>query len=227
MAGVAVAATSKCAPQPNPLVLGQSCRLEQIPHECRLFRSAALSLASNDSRIAKADASVVTRAAFFRIFSTLAMGLQREKKNANSRNYVNQASPCYTDSADVRAHGLSPYNALGIRMHVLGVIVAAVGVVAVIALNFAWFIAYGRFVKHLELNHHEHWKSVGSPVQFEDEPQYRSFGYVGYFWGRRYVDLGDSELSMLGDRILGMYRMMIVCVLASAMGLAVALGGGG
>jgi hypothetical protein len=101
MAGVAVAATSKCAPQPNPLVLGQSCRLELIP------------LASNDSRIAKADASVVTRAAFFRIFSTLAMGLQREKKNANSRNYVNQASPCYTDSADVRAHGLSPYNALG------------------------------------------------------------------------------------------------------------------
>jgi len=144
-----------------------------------------------------------------------------------SERCYRQYDDLFNRSFEPIAFGVGSISTLGIRMHVLGVIVAAVGVVAVIALNFAWFIAYGRFVKHLELNHHEHWKSVGSPVQFEDEPQYRSFGYVGYFWGRRYVDLGDSELSMLGDRILGMYRMMIVCVLASAMGLAVALGGGG
>jgi hypothetical protein len=58
--------------------------------------------------------SVVTRAAFVGIFSTLTSGSRREKKNANSRDYVSQAAPFYTDSADVRAQRLSPYNTLSL-----------------------------------------------------------------------------------------------------------------
>lgn len=112
-------------------------------------------------------------------------------------------------------------------MKALGVILAVVGVMAVIVLNVAWFIDYGRFVKHLELNHHEHWVHVGSPMQFEDEPQYGSLGYVGYFWGRRYAELGDAELSRLGDRILGRYKLMIGCVLVAAVGVTAAAGGVG
>ena len=70
-------------------------------------------------------------------------------------------------------------------MHALGIIIAVFGGVLLVALNIIHVRHYGRFVRHLESCNNEHWKSVGSPAQFEDEPQYGSFGYVDYFTKRR------------------------------------------
>ena len=112
-------------------------------------------------------------------------------------------------------------------MRKLLVIVAGVGLLALVALNVAWLIDYGRFVKRLRLRHPEHWRSVGSPVQFEDEPGYGKFGFFGYFTGRKYAELEDSELTVLGDRLLGKPKLMLLCVLASSVCITVALGGTG
>lgn len=73
-------------------------------------------------------------------------------------------------------------------MHALGIIISALGAGLLIVLNIAGARRYGRLVKYLELHHHEHWKSIGSPRQFDDEPQYGSVGYVAYFKRRCYAD---------------------------------------
>src|SRR5437763_13645641 len=98
---------------------------------------------------------------------------------------------------------------LDTEMRALGVIIAVLGAGVLLALNIMHVRRYGRFVWYLESHHHEHWKSIGSPVQFEDEPQYGPFGYVEYFAGRRYAGLGDPKLSMLGDKVRGMRRWML------------------
>lgn len=115
-------------------------------------------------------------------------------------------------------------------MQVLKVILVIIGLVALVgfvSLNVIWVVAYGRFLKHLRLNHYEHWKTIGSPTQFEDEPQYGSVGYVRYFWGRKYIELGDSELTNLGDKLLGKQKLMLLCILVSGVCLVVALEGTG
>jgi hypothetical protein len=109
-------------------------------------------------------------------------------------------------------------------MHVLGIIIAVLGAVSLLALNVMQVRHYGRFIKHLELNHPEHWKSVGSPVQFEDEPQYGSFGYAAYFANRRYAELADSELSMLGDKMRDGRRRMCVSLGILVIGIGIANG---
>lgn len=107
-------------------------------------------------------------------------------------------------------------------MNVLGIIIGVFGAASLLALNVVYVRRYGRFVRYLELNHPEHWKSVGSPVQFEDEPQYGSFGYVAYFANRRYAELGDSELLMLGDKMRGRRRSMFVSLMILVVGIGVA-----
>ena len=109
-------------------------------------------------------------------------------------------------------------------MHVLGIIIGVFGTVSLLALNVVYVRRYGRFVRYLELNHPEHWKSIGSPAQFEDEPQYGSFGYVAYFANRRYAELGDSELSTLGDKIRGRRRWMFASLIILVVGIGVANG---
>lgn len=115
-------------------------------------------------------------------------------------------------------------------MQELKVIVVIIGLAALagfVSLNVIWVVAYGRFLKHLKLNHCEHWKAVGSPTQFEDEPRYGSVGYVRYFWGRKYIELGDSELTSLGDKLLDKQKLMLLCILVSGVCLVVALEGAG
>lgn len=110
-------------------------------------------------------------------------------------------------------------------MQALGILVAVVGAALLVALSVLHSRHYARFVKHLELNHHEHWKSVGSPAQFEDEPQYGSFGYSAYFSDRRYAELGDQELATLGDKMLGKRKWMLVSLAIIVVGVGIANGG--
>ncbi len=109
-------------------------------------------------------------------------------------------------------------------MHVLGIIIGVFGAISLLALNVMYVRRYGRFVRHLELNHPKHWKSVGSPEQFEDEPQYGAFGYAAYFANRRYAELGDSVLSMLGDKMCGQRRWMFASLMILFVGIGVANG---
>lgn len=109
-------------------------------------------------------------------------------------------------------------------MRALGIIIAVLGAVLLLALNVIHVRHYGRFVKRLELRHPEHWKSVGSPVQFEDEPQYGSSGYVAYFAKRRYAELGDSELSMLGDKVRGRRKWIFASLSVLIVGIGIANG---
>lgn len=69
-------------------------------------------------------------------------------------------------------------------MFALGIGIAVIGAALLIALNVIHMRRYGRFLKHLEKHHTEHWTSIGSPLQFEDEPQFGSIGYAQYFSGR-------------------------------------------
>jgi len=105
-----------------------------------------------------------------------------------------------------------------------GIIIAVLGIGQLVALNMMHIRRYERFVRHLELHHPAHWKSVGSPVQFEDEPQYGSFGYADYFASRRYAELGDPNLSMLGDKMRGMRKWMFVSVVIFGIGVSIANG---
>lgn len=107
-------------------------------------------------------------------------------------------------------------------MHALGVAIGVLGAVALLALNVMYLRRYGRFVRYLELNHPEHWKSLGSPVQFEDEPRYGSFGYVAYFANRSYAELGDPELSMLGDKMRGQRKWMFASLGVLVVGIEIA-----
>jgi hypothetical protein len=110
------------------------------------------------------------------------------------------------------------------KMRALGIIIAVLGAGLLVALNIMYTRRYGHFVRYLELHHHEHWKAVGSPVQFEDEPQYGSFGYLPYFAGRRYAELGDPTLSMLGDKMRGMRKRMFVSLSVLVIGVGIANG---
>lgn len=109
-----------------------------------------------------------------------------------------------------------------IDMHTIGIIIAVLGAVLLVTLNLMHVRRYGYFVKHLELNHHEHWKSVGSPVQFDDEPQYGSVGYDVYFASRRYAELDDPQLSILGDKLHGMRKWMMVSLFILVIGIGIA-----
>jgi hypothetical protein len=109
-------------------------------------------------------------------------------------------------------------------MRTLGIIIAALGIGLLVALNIMHVRRYGSFVRYLKLHHHEHWKSVGSPVQFEDEPGYGSFGYLTYFTSRRYAELGDPKLSLLGDKMLGMRKWMFVSIVMLGIGVSIANG---
>jgi hypothetical protein len=109
-------------------------------------------------------------------------------------------------------------------MRTLGIIIAVLGAGLLVALNIMHIRRYGHFVRYLKLHHHAHWKSVGSPVQFEDEPQYGSFGYADYFARRRYAELGDPNLSMLGDKARGIRKWMFVSVLIFGIGASIANG---
>jgi len=109
-------------------------------------------------------------------------------------------------------------------MHALGIIIAVLGLGLLVALNIMHVRCYGRFVRHLELHHQAHWKSLGSPVQFEDEPQYGSIGYVAYFASRRYADVGDPEISMLGDNLRGMRKWIFVSVFIFVIGAGIGHG---
>jgi hypothetical protein len=93
-----------------------------------------------------------------------------------------------------------------------------------IAMNVIHVRQYGRFVKYLELHHREHWKSIGSPMQFDSEPQYGSVGYATYFARRCYAELGDPELTMLGDQAHGMRKWMLLGLLVLAIGGSIASG---
>ena len=92
------------------------------------------------------------------------------------------------------------------------------------ALNIAHILRYGRFLRYLKLHHTEHWKSIGSPEQFDDEPQYGEVGFAAYFASRRYAELGDPQLSMLGDKMLGMREWMFVGIVIFGTGCSVANG---
>jgi hypothetical protein len=109
-------------------------------------------------------------------------------------------------------------------MRALGIIIAVLGIGQLVTLNMMHIRRYGRFVRYLESHHPAHWKSVGSPVQFEDEPQYGSFGYADYFASRRYAELGDPHLSTLGDKTRGMRKWMFVGVLIFGIGTSIANG---
>jgi hypothetical protein len=109
-------------------------------------------------------------------------------------------------------------------MYALGIGIAVIGAVLLIATNVVHMRQYGRFLKHLEKHHPEHWTSIGSPVQFEDEPQFGSIGYAQYFSGRRYADLGDAELSNLGDQVRGKRKWMFVCLAILVLGVSAATG---
>ena len=112
-------------------------------------------------------------------------------------------------------------------MHALGIIIATLGIGLLVALNVMHVRRYGRFVSYLKLHHHEHWKSLGSPVQFEDEPQYGSFGYIAYFASRRYAELGDPTLSVLGDEMLGRRKWIFVSIFIFGIGVSIANGDAG
>ncbi|WP_395011302.1 hypothetical protein [Undibacterium sp.] len=112
-------------------------------------------------------------------------------------------------------------------MQVIGAIIVVIGLIASVSMNILWVLAYGRFLNHLRLNHHEHWKTVGSPVQFEDEPRYGSVGYLRYFWERKYTELGDPELTMLGDKAFHKQKLAFFCIFLSGIGLVIALNGTG
>jgi hypothetical protein len=107
-------------------------------------------------------------------------------------------------------------------MRILGIIIAVAGIALIIVLNVLHVRHYGRFVKYLELNHQEHWKSVGSPAQFDTEPEYGTIGYSAYFASRRYAELGDPLLSELGDKLQGRRKWMYasLCVLVVGVELA-------
>jgi hypothetical protein len=109
-------------------------------------------------------------------------------------------------------------------MHVLGLAISVVGVVMLISLLVLHVRCYGRFVRHLEANHRDHWNSIGSPVQFEDEPQYGSIGYAKYFSTRRYAELGDADLSALGDRVRNMRKWNFVSLAVIVFGTSIASG---
>jgi len=107
-------------------------------------------------------------------------------------------------------------------MQLLGAITLFFGITGLLAWCMIGLRAYARFVSRLKLNHPEHWKSLGSPRRIEDEPQYGSYSYKKYFWGRIYADLGDSELTALGDRTVRAQAWMLVCVLLGAAGVTMA-----
>jgi hypothetical protein len=106
----------------------------------------------------------------------------------------------------------------GTEMHALGIAVTVFGAGLLVAMNVVHVRRYGRFVKYLELHHHEHWKLIGSPRQFDDEPQYGSVGYAPYFARRCYAELGDPELAMLGDKAHGMRKWMYLSLFVLAVG---------
>lgn len=110
-------------------------------------------------------------------------------------------------------------------MHTFGIIIAVLGAGLAVALNVMHAVHYGRFVRRLELYHYEHWKSVGSPRQFDDEPQYGSFGCASYFATRRYAELRDAELSMLGDKLLGRRKWIVGSLSILVIGIGIASGG--
>lgn len=107
-------------------------------------------------------------------------------------------------------------------MHALGITIAVLGVGLLLASNIMHMRRYGRFVRHLELHHQAHWKSLGSPAQFEDEPQYGSIGYAAYFVNRRYAEVNDPQLSMLGDKLRGMRKWMFASVFIFVIGVGIA-----
>jgi len=109
-------------------------------------------------------------------------------------------------------------------MHALGIAIAVVGAVLFIALLVRHLRCYGRFLRHLEANHRDHWNSIGSPVQFEDEPQYGSIGYAKYFSTRRYAELGDAELSALGDQVCNKRKWLFVSLAVIVFGTSIASG---
>lgn len=100
-------------------------------------------------------------------------------------------------------------------------VVAAIWVVLLIPMNVYWFIDYRRFLRHLRENHAEHWHSIGSPGVLDDEPTYKPYGFIRYFFGRKYSELGSEETTALGDRVIRWQKWMFASWLVLA---AVVLG---
>jgi hypothetical protein len=92
----------------------------------------------------------------------------------------------------------------------------SIWIVLLFAMNIAGIISYKRFLKHLSENHPEHWHSLGSPKPFEDEPEYRPHGFFSYFYGRKYSELGSSEMTALGDSAVQWPKRMLVSLLVLA-----------
>lgn len=109
-------------------------------------------------------------------------------------------------------------------MYSLGIAIAVFGAALLVAMIVVHLRRYGRFVEYLELHHHEHWKSIGSSRQFDDEPQYGSIGYAPYFAHRRYAELRDPELAMLGDQAHGARKWMYLSLFLLGVGVSIANG---
>ncbi len=109
-------------------------------------------------------------------------------------------------------------------MYALGIVIAIAGAIMLITQLVLHVRYYGRFVRYLEVNHHDHWNTIGSPVQFEDEPRYGAIGYAKYFSSRLYAGLGDVELSKLGDQVRGKRKWMFVSLFIIICGVSIATG---
>ena len=109
-------------------------------------------------------------------------------------------------------------------MHALGIIISMLGAGLLVAMTVVRMRRYGRFVKYLELHHHEHWNSIGSPRQFDDEPGYGSVGYAAYFARRCYAELGDRKLTMLGGKARGIRKWMYISFFVLVIGVSIANG---
>ena len=71
-----------------------------------------------------------------------------------------------------------------------------------------------KFRVELELRHTELWKSLGSPGFRRD--QQRGDKSIGFLWSGRYRQVGDKELTRLGD--LARFSTLIMLLYAAGAG---------
>ena len=80
-----------------------------------------------------------------------------------------------------------------------------------IAVSLAMALYHNKFRVELELRHAELWKSLGSPG-FTFQRSTERHKLSGFLWMGRYRQVGDAELTRLGDRARLSTLVVFLCL---------------
>lgn len=80
-----------------------------------------------------------------------------------------------------------------------------------IAMSVTMVVYHNKFRVELELRHTELWKSLGSPGFTIHRSKERE-KFIGFLWMGRYRQVGDAELTRLGDRARLSTLVILLCM---------------